>query len=148
MVGRLALGPVADRVGLLRTYRTCFAAIGVSFVFWLWPAGPSYPVLAVHAAVLGVGYGGFLALLPGVLAERFGLRQFGGLLGIAYTSHVIGAGLGPLMTGLLISVTGTYRPARWRSAAPWSGPACSGSNAPGRRPGRPPAGRPAPTRTR
>lgn len=112
VVGRLALGPVADRLGLLRTYRLCFVAIGVSFCLWLWPAGPSYAVLAVHAVVLGVGYGGFVALVPGVLAERFGLRQLGGLLGIIYTSHVIGAGLGPLMTGLLIERYG-YLPAGW-----------------------------------
>ncbi len=112
VVGRLTLGPVADRVGLLLTYRLCFVAIGVSFGFWLWPTGASYGVLAVHAAILGVGYGGFVALLPGVLAERFGLRQLGGLLGIIYTSHVIGAGLGPLMTGLLIERHG-YLPAGW-----------------------------------
>jgi len=112
VIGRLTLGPVADRVGLLQTYRLCFVAIGVSFGFWLWPAGPSYGVLAVHAAILGVGYGGFVALVPGVLAERFGLRQLGGLLGIIYTSHVIGAGLGPLMTGLLIERHG-YLPAGW-----------------------------------
>lgn len=116
VVGRLILGFVADRVGVLQTYRLCFVAIGVSFGFWLWPTGPSYGVLAVHAAVLGIGYGGFVALVPGVLAERFGLRQLGGLLGIIYTSHVLGAGLGPLMTGLLIEQYG-YLPAGWVALA-------------------------------
>lgn len=109
VVGRLALGSVADRIGVLRTYRWCFFAIGASFVFWLWP-GADYPVLLLHAALLGVGYGGFVALLPAVLAERFGLAGLGGLLGIMYTANVLGAGLGPLAMGLLIETFG-YLPA-------------------------------------
>lgn len=109
VVGRLALGPVASRLGLFRTYRGCFAAIGVSFALWLWPGG-GYPALVVHAVVFGVGYGGFVALLPGVVARRFGIERLGGLLGILYTSHVFGAGLGPFATGLLVDRYG-YVPA-------------------------------------
>lgn len=109
VVGRLALGPVADRVGLFRTYRLCFAAIGVSFALWFWPGG-AYPALVVHAVVFGVGYGGFVALVPGLVAHRFGIGRLGGLLGILYTSHVFGAVLSPLATGLLIERYG-YVPA-------------------------------------
>lgn len=101
VAGRLGLGWVADRWGLFRTYRACFVAVGASFLAWLWP-GAAYPVLLLHAVVLGVGYGGFVALLPGLVAHRFGLERLGGLLGILYTSHVFGAGLGPLATGLLV----------------------------------------------
>ena len=111
VVGRLALGPVVDVVGLFAVYRTCFLAIGVSFVFWLWPGG-GYPALVVHAVVLGVGYGGFVSLLPVLAARRFGTERLGGLLGVLYTSHVIGAGLGPLATGLLVDAWG-YAPAGW-----------------------------------
>jgi MFS family permease len=113
VVGRLALGSVADRFGLFATYRGCFVAIGTSFVLWfgpgVWP-GEAYPALVVHAVVFGVGYGGFVALLPGVVARRFGIEGLGGLLGVLYTSHVLGAGLGPLATGLLIERHG-YLPA-------------------------------------
>jgi predicted MFS family arabinose efflux permease len=109
VVGRLALGWVADRLGLFQTYQACFVAIGASFLLWLWPGG-GYPALVVHAVVFGVGYGGFVALLPGIVAQRFGIERLGGLLGILYTSHVFGAGLGPLATGLLIERHG-YVPA-------------------------------------
>lgn len=109
VAGRLALGPVASRIGLFRTYRTCFAAVGLSFATWFLP-GVGHTGLAVHAVVFGVGYGGFVALLPAVVAHRFGLDGLGGLLGVLYTSHVIGAGLGPLAAGLLIERHG-YVPA-------------------------------------
>jgi MFS family permease len=110
VLGRLALGPVADRIGMLVTFRMCYLAIASSFLLWLWPAG-SYLALLVHAALFGVGYGGFVALLPGVLAERFGLASLGSLLGLMYTANVLGAGLGPLLSGLLIEEHGYAVPA-------------------------------------
>ncbi|MFP5253047.1 MAG: MFS transporter [Actinomycetes bacterium] len=119
VLGRLTLGPVAERLGVLRTYRLCFLAVGVSFVLWLWPLWvwpvwswpPTvYPLLLLHALLLGVGYGGFVALLPVVLVERFGLAGLGGVLGTMYTANVLGAGAGPLAMGLLIEGFG-YVPA-------------------------------------
>ena len=115
VVGRLALAPVADAVGLFGVYRACFLAIGASFAFWLWPDG-GYPALVGHAVVLGVGYGGFVSLLPVLAARRFGTERLGGLLGVLYTSHVLGAGLGPLATGLLVEEWG-YAPAGWAGLA-------------------------------
>lgn len=119
VLGRLTLGPVAERLGVLRTYRWCFVAVGASFVLWLWPLwvwpwwpwpATAYPLLVLHALLLGVGYGGFVALLPVVLAERFGLGGLGGVLGTMYTANVLGAGVGPLAMGLLIEAFG-YLPA-------------------------------------
>lgn len=119
VLGRLTLGPVADRLGVLRTYRWCFLAVGASFVLWLWPlwvwptwSWPAtvYPLLLLHALLLGVGYGGFVALLPVVLVERFGLTGLGGVLGTMYTANVLGAGAGPLAVGLMIETLG-YVPA-------------------------------------
>jgi predicted MFS family arabinose efflux permease len=115
VVGRLALGPVADAAGLFAVYRACFVAIGASFAFWLWP-GAGQTALVLHAVVLGVGYGGFVSLLPVVAARGFGTARLGGLLGVLYTSHVIGAGLGPLATGLLVEERG-YAPAGWTGLA-------------------------------
>ena len=109
VVGRLALGPVAERLGLFVTYRGCYLAIAVSFLPWLFQAG-GYPALLLHAVVMGAGYGGFVTLLPSVVAQRFGLAGLGALLGILYTSHVLGAGLGPAATGLLVEEHG-YLPA-------------------------------------
>ncbi len=108
LVGRLALGPVAESVGLLRTYRLCFLAMGGSFVLWLVPGGAG--PLVVFSVVFGLGYGGFVTLGPGVLSERFGVQRLGGLLGLLYTSSALGSGAGPYLAGVLIEHRG-YRPA-------------------------------------
>jgi len=109
VVGRLALGALAAPLGLLRVFRGCFIAIALSFVLW-WAAGASYPVLLAFAVVLGVGYGGYVALAPAVVAARFGVERLGALLGVLYTSAAVGSAVGPPAAGAVIDAGG-YEPA-------------------------------------
>ena len=106
VVGRLAMGAVAERLGRIRTFQACFAVLGASFAIWF--AAGSYPVLVLFAVVLGLGYGGWIALQPAVIAELFGLRGLGGVVGLVYTSGGIGALLGAPVAGLLIDATGGF----------------------------------------
>jgi MFS family permease len=105
VVGRLLLGVVARRFGVLASYRGCYLLIGGSFVLWLVPGG-GYAALAVFAVAFGIGYGGFVALLPAVVAELFGLARFGTLVGILYTANALGAGIGPWVAGTLVAPYG------------------------------------------
>lgn len=107
VTGRLAIGAVADRIGRMRTFRACFALIGASFLVWL--AATSLPWLLVFAVLLGIGYGGWIALQPTVMADWFGVRGLGAVVGLVYTSSGIGALVGPPLAGLLVDATGGYR---------------------------------------
>ncbi len=111
VVGRLAIGVAADRLGRVRTYQTCFAVMAGSFLLWLGATG--YGFLVVFAIVLGVGYGGSIALNPAVIVEMFGLQGLGRLVGLIYTSAAVGTLVGPPAAGLLVDATGTYR---WATA--------------------------------
>jgi MFS family permease len=87
-----------------------FAVLAASFLIWLAAelvAGP-FELLVVFAAVLGVGYGGWIALQPAVLAELFGVRGLGGVVGLSYTSSGFGALAGAPLAGVLVDVTGGY----------------------------------------
>lgn len=106
VVGRLAMGAVAERLGRIRTFQTCFAVLGSSFAIWF--VADSYALLVMFAVVLGIGYGGWIALQPAVIAELFGLRGLGGVVGLVYTSGGIGALLGAPLAGVLIDATGGY----------------------------------------
>jgi MFS family permease len=112
VVGRLAIGALADRVGRVRMFQACFAILATSFVIWL--VGASWPWFLAFAVVLGTGYGGWIALQPTVLAELFGVRGLGGLVGLSYMGGGIGALVGPPLAGLLVDATGGYR---WAIAA-------------------------------
>lgn len=104
--GRLALGAAAGRIGVLRTYQACYVMMALSFLLWL--GTPGYPRLAVFAVLLGVGYGGFVALGPALVAELFGVHGLGTLLGVLYTSAALGSAVGPPAAGALIQYTGGY----------------------------------------
>ena len=107
LVGRLFLGLLAARLGLLRLYQLSFAVLGLSYVIWLADNG-SYPVLAVFAFVLGTSYGGYVALSPAAMAELFGVVGLGTLLGTLYTAAGIGGLIGPPIAGWLIDTSGGY----------------------------------------
>jgi MFS family permease len=100
VVGRLGLGALADRVGPVRLYQLSFAVMAVSHLIRLF-AGDRYALLVVYTVVLGLGYGGFIALSPAVAASRFGLDGLGGVLGTLYTAAAIGSLFGPPLAGIL-----------------------------------------------
>lgn len=118
VLGRLAIGSLADRYGRIRTFQASFAILAASFAIWLAAdlmrattapsGGTTFGMLVAFAVVLGVGYGGWIALQPTVVAELFGLRGLGGLVGLVYTGGGIGALLGAPLAGLLIDATGGY----------------------------------------
>jgi MFS family permease len=107
VIGRLALGVVADRMGRVRTYKACFFVMGASYTIWL--VSSAFGPLVVFTLVMGFGYGGFIALSPAVAAELFGAHGLGGLLGLLYTGAAFGSLAGPPAAGLLIDATGGYR---------------------------------------
>ncbi len=106
VVGRLGLGALADRLGVVRLFQLCYLVVGLSFILWL--TAHSYAVLVVFALVLGVGYGGYVALSPAVLAHFYGTQRLGSVLGALYTSGGVGVLMGPPVAGFIIAHSG-YR---------------------------------------
>ena len=105
VLGRLGLGALAAWVSPHRLYQVSFLGIAVSFLIWL-AAGTSYEVLLLFVVVLGVSYGGFIALAPAVAADLFGPVGLGGVLGALYTSAGWGGLVGPPLAGEMIDRVG------------------------------------------
>lgn len=110
VLARIGFGSAVRQFGSIRLYRASFVLLAVSFIIWL-VAGSSYSALIAFVLVLGVGYGGFVALSTIVLAERFGTAGLGSILGLFYTTQGLGGLLGPAFAGWLIDRTDSYRPA-------------------------------------
>ncbi|GAB3359778.1 MFS transporter [Modestobacter lapidis] len=109
IAGRLVLAALAARAGPLRAFQGCILTMGASFA--LWGVADGYGLLLAFAVVLGVGYGGFVAIGPAVVAERFGTTRLGGLLGVLYTSTGIGSAFGAPLAGASVDASGSYGPA-------------------------------------
>jgi MFS family permease len=106
-LGRGGIGFISDRLGALWLFKISVLLMAVSYLLWLPFTG--YGWLIGFAALLGFGYGVRIALMPVVLIEFFGLGNLGAILGMFFTASGISAVCGPLLAGLIIDQTGSYR---------------------------------------
>jgi MFS family permease len=107
VLGRLGLNALAPRFGLISVFQVSFAALLVSYVFWV--GGHSYPSLIWYSILLGIGYGGIVAMSPAVLTQCFGIEGLGELLGFLLTGLGFASVAGPPLAGLLIDRTGDLK---------------------------------------
>ncbi len=107
VLGRVGIGVLANRIGTLRLFKLSVLIMGASYGLWL--LSTAYGPLLVFAAVLGLGYGLRISLMPVVLIEIFGLGNLGAILGIFFTASGISALCGPILAGLIIDYTGSYQ---------------------------------------
>lgn len=108
VAARLLFGSIAHRMGDLHQYRIGYLLMLAGLATWL-VAGGSYGLLVVSAVLHGLGWAAWVTSTPLVLAEWFGVRNLGGILGTFYTGLGAGALLGPALSGLIIDRAG-YRP--------------------------------------
>jgi len=106
LVGRFAIGALADRLGRLQTHVVAQFSLGASFVLW-WFGGP-YANWALFALVFGLSYGGIVSLLPPICSDLFGLRAVSSTIGLLYSGAGFGALLGPVLAGALFDRHGDY----------------------------------------
>ena len=62
----------------------------------------------IAAGIYGFGIGGVLTLLPIAWADYFGRANFGAIRGVALSVQVIAQACGPLISGALRDLTGSY----------------------------------------
>jgi len=109
VLARVGFGSAVRRFGSVALYRRSFVLLTLSFGIWLF-AGDSFAMLVAFALVLGIGYGGFVALSTIVIAEHMGVAALGSVLALFYTTQGLGGLVGPFLAGLVIDATNSYRP--------------------------------------
>ncbi len=98
IVGRLVLTGFSSRVGPVRMLQMAFLVQPVAFVIWL-SAGSSVTLLVLFVLVLGVAYGGYVALVPLVAAHLFGVRGLGAIMGWGFLAGGVGSLIVPPVVG-------------------------------------------------
>lgn len=106
IVGRVALGTLADRVGRVRIFQVSLAAMTLSIV--LWPLAHGSPGLTAFVATYGFFAGAFISLLFAMTADYFGVERLPGITGLLNTAAALGTLLGPSVSGVLFDATGSY----------------------------------------
>jgi MFS family permease len=111
LVGRFAIGALADRIGRPLTLVLMQASMGLSYLLWQHAEG--YITLAVFAVWFGLSYGGIVSLLPALCMDLFGARAVSGIIGTLYTGAAFGNLLGPVLAGAVFDQTHSYSGVIW-----------------------------------
>ncbi|MFN8535447.1 MAG: MFS transporter [Dehalococcoidia bacterium] len=106
MIGGLLMGSLADRwsprpILSIAFFLTAGAIAGI------WAVGGSDLVWA-FVPLFGVAAGGVISLHATFLADLFGLRAYGSILGAVFLVMTAGTMLGPMSAGILYDRTGSY----------------------------------------
>jgi MCP family monocarboxylic acid transporter-like MFS transporter 13 len=106
LVGRFAIGALADRLGRTRTLALMQGSMAASYL--LWGAAEPYAALAAFAVWFGISYGGIVSLMPAICMDMFGARAVSSIVGTLYSGAALGNLLGPVVAGAVFDTTGSY----------------------------------------
>ena len=105
IIGRIVLTSFARQLGSIRLFKLCYATMPVAYAIWL-IAGDSYRLMVVFAVVLGVSYGGYVALMGDVTPHLFGVAGIGSVMGRLFFFFGVGSLIGPPVMLFLLEVSG------------------------------------------
>ena len=106
MVGRFAIGLLADRLGRAQTLVLMQLSMGASYV--LWGAAGGQFLLMIFALWFGLSYGSIVSLLPAICMDYFGGRSVASVVGTLYSGAAFGNLLGPVLAGAVFDHSGHY----------------------------------------
>ena len=104
--GRFFLGGLADRLGRSLSLAMMIAGMALAFVVWFFST--SLWSLAAFALIYGLFYGGWVALLPAVVADYFGSANLGSMIGLISLSIAFGTLIGPSAAGFGFDMSHSY----------------------------------------
>ncbi len=106
IVGKLLTGYCVDRFGnkFSLAMGFCLLALALGTL----PLAQGLGGLYAFAVIFGFGYGGALVPQPTLVAELFGLKNYGVTLGITEFFLTAGSAVGPLLAGYIFDVNRDY----------------------------------------
>lgn len=111
LVGLLLTGQLSDRIGRSRVLAMTHTIRSVSFfivVISLLVSGGLLWLIYVAMALFGFGFFTTAPLTAGLVADLFGYRQMGTLLGLTLTFHSVGMAIGAYSAGITFELTSSY----------------------------------------
>lgn len=104
---RIVMGGVADTIGNRLAIMVCLFMGIISFLLLL--VAREILMLYVFAALYGFGLWATFGIISAMTAEFFGLESHGTIYGCIVLTHTIGGAMGPVVSGYLFDLTGSYR---------------------------------------
>lgn len=107
ILGSLALGFLADRVGHRPMLALTYFLRGLAFVILLL-AGPQLAGIFLAAVVLGISWTSTTPLTSAISADVYGRASLGTIFGCIFTAMNVGSGVGAWLAGFNYDLSGNY----------------------------------------
>lgn len=105
-ISRIGWGMLSDRIGSPKSLKLILTVL--SLVMFIFPYMSSKVGLLLLSGVVGLGFGGILALFPTLSAEYFGLKNVGANYGLLFTAYGLAGVVGPGLAAKIYVATGGY----------------------------------------
>jgi MFS family permease len=109
VIGNFVMGRVCDKIGPKKIFIICFILMSAA-LFWLAQARYEW-MLYLFSIIFGFNHGANATAQAPILARIFGMKALGAIFGAAAFGFTIGGAIGPLLTGYLYDLTGSYQTA-------------------------------------
>lgn len=106
--GRLVAGPLSDKLGRINTLLMMLLISLLGMVILLLVGRVNQWLFIPGIMAIGVGYGSFLAVFPGMVADRFGPRYQNVNYGIMFLAFSLAGVVGPSGASLIYAETSRY----------------------------------------
>jgi MFS family permease len=105
--GKVLLGRMSDIIGNKYILMFGFILTSIALVALI-PASKAW-MLFLSGGIFGFGFGGLAVSHSPLVAEMFGLKSHGLIFGVSGISVMIGAALGPFLTGYIFDMMNSYQ---------------------------------------
>ena len=106
MVGTLIISKLSDRIGRRRPLVICFTVVAAMSVWLIFIREPwQFYAYSITSGLFGAGS----VIMTAMVADWFGMKANGSILGLLYTATGIGASTAPLFIGYLVDTRGNYQ---------------------------------------
>ncbi len=109
VVGKIIMGNFSDRIGNRLVMAGGFTLVAVAMA-WILIAKEAW-MLFLFASVFGFSYGGLVSVQSPMVADLFGIKSHGVILGVVVFIVTIGASIGPVVAGAIFDTIDNYYPA-------------------------------------
>jgi MFS family permease len=107
ILSRVAMGVVSDKLGKKATFVLAISFLAVALA-WTQFSVESW-MFYLFAALYGIAHGAVFTLTTPLLAELFGLGSLGAIFGAVMFVGTIGGAIGPIISGRIFDITGSYQ---------------------------------------
>lgn len=98
--GRIILGRLSDTIGRLNTLMVIYSLTAI-VMFYMSFGSMNYVTFILSVSIIGLCFGGFLALFPSITADYYGTKNMGSNYGIMYQAYGLSAFVGPFVLNVI-----------------------------------------------